>query len=103
MISKILKIICLIFFWLLVVFFETSFLKGFSLTLFLVILINLIEDGESNLGIISAFFAGLLLDLNNTTYIFSFFTLSLIVFSLTSKIILIKFLKIPYVSWLPKI
>lgn len=103
MISKILKIFLLIFFWFIILLLETSLLNSFNLMLLLVIIINLIEDPESNLGIVSAFLAGILIDFNTTTYEFGIFSLSFVIFSLSVKIILIKFLKIPYVSWLPKI
>ena len=68
----------------------------------LLVVVNLIENPESNLGILSAFIGGLFLDLN-FTYPFGLFTLGLVLFSIIIKFFLSKFLKIPYVSWLPKI
>lgn len=105
MINKALKILFIFFFWLTLMIFETSFLSiftDFSLIIFLIIVINLIENPESNFGLLSAFLGGLFLDLNSSQS-FGFFTFGAIIFSLTIKFILSKFLRIPYVSWLPKI
>ncbi|MDD4662094.1 MAG: hypothetical protein PHG24_02320 [Candidatus Pacebacteria bacterium] len=82
---------------------QTSLITNFNFILLLVLVINLIEDPESNLGIISAFLVGFFIDFNSFTYQFGVFTFSLVTLSLFIKIILAKFLKIPYVSWLPKI
>lgn len=103
MINKFIKLILLVVFWSLMVLIQTSLITSFNFILFLVIVNNLIEDPESNLGIISAFLVGLFIDLNTFTFQFGVFTLGLVALSLLIKIILAKFLKIPYVSWLPKI
>jgi len=105
MIKKLTKIIILIMFWLLISLFQNSFLSiytNFNFLCLLVIVLNIIENPESKLGIISAFLGGLLLDLS-TTYEFGLFTISLVILSLIVKTILSKFLKIPYASFIPKI
>ncbi len=105
MINKLFKIVLSAMFWFLVALIQTSFFSiytDFNLIILFIVIINLIENPENNFGLISAFLGGLLLDLN-ITYQFGLFTLSLVIFSLIVKIILLKFLRIPYVSWLPKI
>jgi cell shape-determining protein MreD len=105
MINKIIKIVYSLAFWFVLMLMQTSFLSiytDFNLIILLIIVINLIEDPENNFGFISSLFGGLLLDLN-TTYPFGLFTIGCILFWLIIKIILLKFLRIPYVSWLPKI
>lgn len=105
MINKIVKILLIILFWFFLTILQTSFISiftDFNLVVALILIINLIEDPESNFGLLSAFLGGLCLDLNSTLP-FGVFTISLILFSIIAKFILSKFLKIPYVSWLPKI
>ena len=92
-------------FWFIIALVQTSFISAytdFNLIVLFIIIINLIENPESNFGIISAFLGGFFLDLN-TTFQFGLFTVGFVLFSLVIKIILLKFLRIPYVSWLPKI
>ena len=105
MINKIIKILLILTFWFLITILQTSFLSiftNFNLMIALLIIVNLIENPENNLGLLSAFIGGLFLDLNST-YPFGLFTLGLVLFSIIIKFLLSKFLKIPYVSWLPKI
>lgn len=105
MINKIIKILLTLVFWFLLMIIQTSFLaiySDFNLIIFLIIVIVLIEDPENSFGLISSLFGGLLLDLN-TTYPFGLFTVGCVLFWLIIKIVFQKFLRIPYVSWLPKI
>ncbi|MDD4358811.1 MAG: hypothetical protein PHY30_03285 [Candidatus Pacebacteria bacterium] len=105
MINKTLKIVLIALFWFLLMLIQTSFISiftDFNFIVLLIVIINLIENPESNFGLLSAFLAGIFLDFN-TTYYFGIFTLGLVLFSLTAKIVLLKFLKIPYVSFIPKI
>lgn len=105
MINKTLKIVLIALFWFLLMLIQTSFISiftDFNFIVLLIVIINLIENPESNFGLLSAFLAGIFLDIN-TTYYFGIFTLGLVLFSLTAKIVLLKFLKIPYVSFIPKI
>lgn len=105
MINKIFKILLVVLFWFFLILIQTSFISiytDFNFIILFIVIINLIEDPENNFGLISAFLGGLFLDLN-TTYQFGIFILGLVVFSLTVKMVLLKFLRIPYVSFIPKI
>jgi len=105
MISKVIKILFSLVFWFLLTLIQTSFLSiytDFNFIILLIIIIILIEEPENNFGFISALFGGLLLDLN-TTHPFGLFAIGCVLFWLIIKIILLKFLRIPHVSWLPKI
>ena len=105
MINKVIKIFLIAFFWFLITIIQTGFISiftEFNLIVAIIIVVNLIEDPESNFGLLGAFCGGFFLDLNSTLP-FGVFMVSSVLFSIIIKFILSKFLKIPYVSWLPKI
>ncbi|MDD3032777.1 MAG: hypothetical protein PHX52_01800 [Candidatus Pacebacteria bacterium] len=105
MINKVIKIFLIAFFWFLITIIQTGFISiftEFNLIVAIIIVVNLIEDPENNFGLLGAFCGGFFLDLNSTLP-FGVFMVSSVLFSIIIKFILSKFLKIPYVSWLPKI
>lgn len=105
MINKTVKILLIALFWFFIAIIQTGFISiftDFNLIVAIIVVVNLIENPENNFGLISAFCGGFFLDLNSTLP-FGLFMISSILFSIIIKFILSKFLKLPYVSWLPKI
>jgi len=98
MIKKILLIIALYFLTL----FQASFLVHFSLwgwvinlVLILVILLNIFENPEGNMGFYGAFFGGFFLDIFSNAII-GFNILILIIIAFAIKMITNKYVRIPF-------
>ena len=101
MITKAIKVILTGVFSFFLVLIETS-AHLFWFSIILVFLLNLMEDPKSNLGLWLAFFVGVFIDFS-TTAIFGIWTIILVLSSIVIKYVLAKFLKLPHVSWIPKI
>jgi len=85
--------------------FESSYLPFFTFFSFLavfVLLINVLEEPQGRLGLISAFLLGLLIDIYSAHYI-GLMALSFLLCSWLLKYILFKYVRIPSLSWMPKI
>jgi cell shape-determining protein MreD len=85
--------------------FESSYLPFFTFFSFLVLFvlaINVLEEPQGRLGLISAFFFGLMLDIYSAHFI-GLMAVSLLLASLLLKFILFKYVRIPSLSWMPKI
>ena len=105
MIKEIIKTLVLVVAMYYLFIFESSYLSFFTffsfLTLF-VLLINVLEEPQGRLGLVSAFFLGLMLDIYSTHFI-GLVALSFLLVSLLLKFILFKYVRIPSLSWMPKI
>jgi len=85
--------------------FESSYLPFFTCFSFIVLFVlavNLLEEPQGRLGIISAFFLGLMIDIFST-HLIGLVALSLLFLSLLLKFILFKYVRIPSLPWMPKI
>jgi len=102
MIKKIIKILFLGLFLYLFFLIELSPFYLFPFLLIFLFLINLLEDPRGNLGLFSSFFVGLFWDIYSSNYIGMMAILLPALFILL-KIILFKYVRIPSVSWIPKI
>jgi rod shape-determining protein MreD len=105
MIKEILKTLFLVIAMYYLFIFESSYLPFFTFFSFLVLfvlVVNLLEEPQGRLGLISAFFFGLMLDIYSTHFI-GLMALSFLLASLLLKFILFKYVKIPSLSWMPKI
>lgn len=105
MIKEIIKTLFLVVAMYYLFIFESSYLLFFTFFSFLVLLvlaINLLEEPQGRLGLISAFFLGLMVDIYSTHFI-GLVALSLLLVSLLLKFILFKYVRIPSLSWMPKI
>lgn len=105
MIKKIIKTLVLVaaMYYLFIV--ESSYLPFFTFFSFLalfVLMVNLLEEPQGKLGLISAFFFGLMIDIYSTHFI-GLIALSLLLASLLLKFILFKYVRIPSLPWIPKI
>ncbi|MCK9445532.1 rod shape-determining protein MreD [bacterium] len=105
MIKAILKILvlCIAMYYLFV--FESSYLPFFTFFSFLasfILVVNILEEPQGKLGLIVAFFFGLLIDIYSTHYI-GLAALSFLLCSWLLKYILFKYVRIPSLSWMPKI
>ncbi len=105
MIKEVLKtllVFVVMYYWFI---FETSYLPFFTCLSFItafVILLNLLEEPKGKMGTVAAFFLGLLMDIFSAHYI-GILALSLFLASLLLKYILYRYVRIPSVSWIPKI
>ena len=79
-----------------------SFFTSFSFLIFFVLAINVLEEPQGRIGLISAFFFGLMLDIYSAHYV-GLMALSFSLVSLLLKFILFKYVRIPSLSWIPKI
>ncbi|HNY36300.1 MAG TPA: hypothetical protein PLD14_03400 [Candidatus Pacearchaeota archaeon] len=105
MIKEIFKTVFLIVAMYYLFIFETSYLlffTFFSFLIFLVLLINFLEEPQGRIGLFSAFFLGLMLDIYSAHFI-GLLALSFLLGSLLLKFILSKYVRIPSLSWMPKI
>lgn len=105
MIKEIIKTVFLLIGMYYLFIFESSYLPFFTFFSFLALLvlaINLLEEPQGRLGLITAFFFGLLLDIYSIHFI-GLMALSFLLSSLLLKFILFKYVRIPSVSWMPKI
>ena len=85
--------------------FEMSYLPFFTCFSFLVLFVlavNLLEEPQGRLGMISAFILGLMIDIYSAHFI-GLMALSLLIVSLLLKFMLFKYVRIPSISWIPKI
>jgi len=85
--------------------FEMSFLPFFTFFSFLilfVVLINVFEDPCGRIGLFSAFFLGLMMDIYSTHYI-GLMAISFLLLSLLLKLILSRYVRVGSLGWLPKI
>jgi rod shape-determining protein MreD len=102
MIKKIIKTIILgafIYFLFLLSLPPFSF---FPFLLVLIFLINLSESPKESLGLLSAFFVGLFWDIYSSHFI-GMMAIALPAMCILLKIILSKYVRIPSISWIPKI
>lgn len=84
---------------------ETSFLTFFtffSVSILLVLLINIFEAPGGRMGLLSAFFLGLMIDLYSAHWI-GIMALVFLFLSLLLKLILSRYVRMESVGWLPKI
>ncbi|MFA5432013.1 MAG: hypothetical protein WC319_03965 [Candidatus Paceibacterota bacterium] len=105
MIKEIVKTLALFIGMYYLFIFESSYLSFFTFFSFLllfVLVVNLLEEPQGRLGLFSAFFFGLLLDIYSAHYI-GLIALSFLISSLLLKFILFKYVRIPSFSWIPKI
>lgn len=105
MINKFFKIILtgMVFYFLVLI--QNSFLNAivnFNFLILFLLILNLIEDPESNLGLWAAFFTGFFMDLSSIHFL-GFWTLSLAGGALLIKLLFSKVFKFPYLSFIPKI
>lgn len=101
-IVKILALFILMYYWFI---FEMSYLPFFTCVSFIalfVVLINLLEEPKGRTGTIAALFLGLLMDIYSAHYI-GLLALSFFFASLLLKYILFRYVRIPSISWIPKI
>lgn len=85
--------------------FESSYLfffTFFSLLGLFVLMVNILEEPQGRLGLVSAFFFGLMIDIYSVHFI-GLVAMSLLLLSLLLKFILFKYVRIPSLSWMPKI
>lgn len=105
MIKEIFKILVLFIFIYHFFLFEMSFLSffiPFNFSVLFVFLINLLEHPGGRLGLFSAFFLGLLIDLYSSHYI-GLMAFSFLIFSFLIKLILSRYVRVESVGWLAKI
>lgn len=105
MIKEIVKTLILIAAIYYLFIFESSYLPFFTFFSFLslfVLAINLFEEPQGRLGLISAFFFGLMVDIYSSHFM-GLAALSFLLASLLLKFILFKYVRIPSFSWMPKI
>lgn len=85
--------------------FEASFLPFFtffSVSILLVLLVNIFETPGGRMGLFSAFFLGLMMDLYSAHWI-GIWAISFLLFSLLLKFILSRYVRMESVGWVPKI
>lgn len=105
MIKEIFKTLILIAIIYFLFIFEASYLSFFtffSILAPLVLLINVLEEPQGRVGLYAAFFFGLIFDIYSTHFI-GLLALSFSIGSLLLKFILFKYVRIPSLSWMPKI
>jgi rod shape-determining protein MreD len=105
MIKEIFKTLILLLAMYYLFIFEVSYLSfftSFSFLILFVLVINVLEEPQGRIGLISAFFFGLILDIYSAHYI-GLMALSFSLVSLLLKFILFKYVRIPSLSWIPKI
>jgi rod shape-determining protein MreD len=105
MIKEIIKTLVLLIGMYYLFILESSYLPFFTFFSFLVLFflaVNLLEEPQGRLGLIMAFFFGLMIDIYSTHFI-GLMALSLLLSSLLLKFILFKYVRIPSLSWMPKI
>lgn len=97
-------LISLIIVFYVLVLLQTSFLVHFQIlgmvlnvSLFLVVLINIFERPQKNLGLYSALAAGFFLDIFSTRF-FGFWILILFLAALFVKLIFRKYVRIPFIA-----
>ncbi len=98
MFSDFLKIFSIILISFFLIQIQLCSLDGFlfnNLVLFFVILVNLFEKESESLGIITAIFSGLMLDLYFSPF-FGYFTLIFTSISLFIKFVFLRYVKIPF-------
>jgi len=105
MIKEIIKTLVLMVIMYYLFIFELSYLPFFTCFSFLylfVLVINVLEEPHGRLGTISAFILGLMIDIYSTHFI-GLMAFSLLFISLLLKFMLFKYVRIPSISWIPKI
>jgi len=105
MIKEILKTLFLILIMYYAFLFEMSFLPFFTFFSFLilfVILVNILEDPRGRIGLFSAFFLGLMMDVYSAHYI-GLMAISFLLVSFLLKLILSRYVRVGSLGWLPKI
>jgi rod shape-determining protein MreD len=105
MIKEIFKTLVLVIAMYSLFIIESSYLPFFTFFSFLflfVLVVNLLEDPQGRLGLLTAFFFGLMMDIYSTHFI-GLMALSFLLISLLLKFILFKYVRIPSLSWIPKI
>jgi rod shape-determining protein MreD len=105
MIKEIIKtlILAVVMYYLFI--FESSYLPFFTCFSFLILFVlavNFLEEPQGRLGVISAFILGLMIDIYSAHFI-GLVALSLLFVSLLLKFMLFKYVRIPSISWIPKI
>ncbi|PIZ89974.1 MAG: hypothetical protein COX88_00930 [Candidatus Nealsonbacteria bacterium CG_4_10_14_0_2_um_filter_35_20] len=110
MVPKVLKIfLILIIFYFLVLIqisflpFFTIFSKNIHLILILIIVINLIEKPKGKVGLYSAIFGGIFLDISSSYYFLGFNTAVFLAISIFLKLILLRYVKLPSFQKFPEI
>jgi rod shape-determining protein MreD len=105
MIKETLKIVALLIVIYYLFLFEMSFLPFFtffSFSILLIFLINIFENPKGRMGLFSAFFLGLMMDLYSAHYI-GLMALGFLILSLLLKLILSRYVRTESIGWLPKI
>lgn len=105
MIKEIFKTLLLVFIMYYAFLFEMSFLPFFTFFSFLilfVILVNVLEEPNGRIGLFSAFFLGLMMDIYSAHYI-GLMAISFLLMSLLLKLILSRYVRMGSLGWLPKI
>ena len=105
MIEKTIKSIIIFSFLYFLLILEMSYLPFFTFISFaisLTVLINLFEEPKEKLGLFFSFFLGLIIDIFSSNYL-GMAAVSFLLFALILKFILFRYVRVPSVSWLPKI
>lgn len=105
MIKEIVKTLVLFIIMYYVFLFEMSFLPFFTFFNFLiplVVLINVFEEPCGRIGLFSAFFLGLMLDIYSAHFI-GLMAVVFLLLSLLLKLILSRYVRMGSFGWLPKI
>jgi len=105
MIKEIFKTLFLIVVMYYAFIFEMSFLPFytfFSFLILIVFLINVLEYPCGRIGLFSAFFLGLMMDVYSTHYI-GLMAISFLLLSFLLKLILSRYVRVGSLGWLPKI
>jgi rod shape-determining protein MreD len=78
------------------------FFTSFSFLILLVVLVNILEEPQGRVGLFSAFFLGLMMDIYSAHFI-GLMAISFLLVSLLLKIILSRYVRVGSLRWLPKI